>query len=89
MTHIVTVQGYAYDPPAIQIASGERVKWRNLDGTRHSARRDLSPAFDTGLLSKDEESEEIVIEADPGSELEYYCQPHPQMQGKIIVGSAK
>lgn len=85
MVHKVTIKNYAFSPPVLQISAGDHVRWQNADGVRHSAKRDDPPVFDTGLLSLNEESEEVAIEAEPGSELEYYCEPHPHMRGRIVI----
>lgn len=83
MLHIVTIQNFSFSPPELEISLGDCVKWRNTDGVRHSAKRDKSPLFDTGLLSRNVESDEINF--DDAGELDYYCEPHPSMHGKIIV----
>lgn len=87
MVHIVTIQNHKYSPSPLTIQSGDSVQWANNDGIRHSARRDGSPVFNTGLISKGKESPEILVEAAPGSELEYYCEPHPHMRGTIIIAA--
>ena len=86
MTHTIEIRNHSYTPQELKVVVGDAVKWVNRDGTRHSATRDSAPKFDTGLLAKDQESLPIsFLEASPVEGYEYYCNPHPDMLGKIIV----
>jgi plastocyanin len=85
MHHTVTIRDYTFVPSPLQIASGDTVSWLNQDAMRHSARRDEDPAFDTGLLRQNQESAAVRFTQDSGTELEYYCEPHPGMRGLIQI----
>jgi plastocyanin len=85
MLHTIEIATFAFDPAEIEISSGDTIKWINRDGTRHSAKRTIAPAFDTGLLSRDEQSEGVTIEASAGETLKYFCDPHPHMIGTLKV----
>lgn len=85
MLHIVEIKNHAFLPPALTIKMGDTVQWRNSDGVKHSARHDSPPAFNTGLLSRGEESGIVTFNEAIESEITYYCEPHPHMRGKIIM----
>ncbi|MCI0564468.1 MAG: plastocyanin/azurin family copper-binding protein [Nitrososphaera sp.] len=85
MLHTVTIKDFAFSPQALTIKIGDSVKWRNADGTKHSARHASAPIFDTGLLSPGEESKIITFDEAVDSGISYHCEPHPHMQGTITV----
>jgi len=85
-TYLVEIIQFAYKPPSLVIEAGDKVKWINRDSTRHTATRPQAPTFDTGLLSKDQESAEIVFpQASDSNGFVYICTPHPFMTAKIVV----
>ena len=87
----VPIQGRTYGAP-ITIEVGDSVVWVNNDETPHTATRDpeddkyIDQVFDTGFIQKDKKSDPIVFlkESGPGG-LEYVCDIHDSMKGKIVV----
>ncbi len=83
--HVVTIRDFKFHPAEIEIQVGDSVTWVNKDNAPHTATRTDDPAFDTGLLRKDEERTIEFSEASSGSGFEYFCVPHPFMVGKVRV----
>lgn len=85
MQHTVTIANHAFSPPVLKIKSGDILMWHNNDGVRHSARSDGNIPFDTGLISKDQDSSLVTLTGTVGTQIDYYCEPHPHMQAKIVI----
>jgi plastocyanin len=89
-TQTVEIRGSRYVPETVTIRVGESVKWVNRDDIklRHSATRTLDPKFDTGSLTKDDESEPITftLESD-ATGWQYGCTTpgHRDMKGFVVV----
>lgn len=75
-----------YVPPAVQVAAGGSVTWRNDDVAFHTVTSGEygSPdgAFDSGHLDPGEEFAVTFAEA---GEVGYHCTLHPWMVGRVIV----
>jgi plastocyanin len=86
MNHEVVIENHSFNPPAITIAAGDSVTWQNRDTVRHTATRTEEPQFDTGFISPGVASSPIEFST-PTEErgIDYFCRPHPFMQGTIIV----
>ncbi|MDQ3836893.1 MAG: multicopper oxidase domain-containing protein, partial [Thermoproteota archaeon] len=84
--------GVFYDPSPATIKQGSSIRWTNNDSIPHTATAgSLDNAqvatgadFDTGILGPGQSSEEITINADPGT-YDYYCTLHPFMKGQLTV----
>jgi plastocyanin len=88
--HTVEISGYAYHPEKLQIKVGDKVKWVNRDTVRHTATRTDAPAFDTGLLSKNQESAEVAFDtASDDNGFAYLCTPHPKDMRAVVVVQAR
>ncbi len=81
--HTVTIQNSAFNPASLTIAAGERVQWKNLDATVHTATSDNGNAINTGSLSLDGTSNAVTFTG-TGS-FAYHCQFHGTMHGTITV----
>ncbi len=77
----VLIEGFAYKPAEISIAAGSTITWQNKDSVIHTV-TDRGNSFDSGNLARDETYSHTFEEK---GAFEYYCIPHPYMQGKIIV----
>lgn len=73
----------------IQLGIDNHVVWKNIDETAHTVTPDhraedsYSGAFgSSGVVLAGEEYEFLFTEE---HEIEYHCEPHPWMTGKIIV----
>lgn len=75
-----------YIPPAVQVAAGGAVTWRNDDVAFHTVTSGEygSPdgAFDSGHMDPGEEFSVSFAEA---GEVEYHCTLHPWMVGRVVV----
>ncbi len=78
----VAIQGYAFQPVEIDVAPGATVTWTNRDAVAHtvSAR---GGEWGSGLLPQGQQFSHTFTE--PGT-YDYFCQPHPWMVGRIVVG---
>jgi plastocyanin len=76
----VAIQGFAFDPPDLQVEAGTEVTWTNDDPTPHTVTAD-SGEFDSGTLDP---GATFTVAVD-GS-VTYFCEIHPTMQGTITVG---
>ena len=89
-TQTVEIRGSRYVPATVTIKVGESVKWVNRDDIklRHSATRPTDPKFDTGSLTKDDESDPITftLESD-ATGWAYACTTpgHHDMRGYVVV----
>jgi plastocyanin len=77
----VTIRNFAFDPPTVQIRTGQAVEWTNEDPVAHTATAD-DKTFDSGNLNTDQ-SFGYVFDT-PGT-FPYICIYHPYMKGTIEV----
>lgn len=77
----VNIENFDYSPREIRIKRGESVVWTNKDSVEHTVtfRGGLG---NSSLLTSEENYSMIFTET---GEYNYYCSPHPNMHGKIIV----
>ena len=73
----------------LQLSIDNHVIWKNIDDTPHTVTPDhrhedsYSGSFgSTGVIMPGEEYEFLFTEP---QEVDYHCEPHPWMQGKVIV----
>lgn len=86
MIHTIEIRHHAFAPSSVTISIGDQVQWSNFDATRHSARHDVDPVFDTGLISSNTTTAPVTFtKVTPAAGIIYYCEPHPHMTGVIIV----
>ena len=83
----------AYTPNPVEVVVGDTVTWINDDSTAHTVTSGTSESGPTGMFGGSDESPEL-LEPDGGSqsftfeeagEFPYYCIPHPNMVGEVIV----
>ncbi|MSP92584.1 MAG: hypothetical protein EXR79_12415 [Myxococcales bacterium] len=88
--HVVTTNGFAFDPPELQVAVGDTVKFtpkatHNVievteAGYTGGTFEAVANGFATGF------AETKVYKADKAGTLFYMCKPHaPSMKGKVII----
>jgi plastocyanin len=77
----INIQNFAFSPKTIIIQKGTNVVWTNFDSIGHTATSD-DGLFNSGILSEGE-SWNYTFEEE-GS-YGYYCIPHPNMKGTIVV----
>eukprot|EP00244_Chara_vulgaris_P007194 TRINITY_DN269_c0_g1_i2.p2 TRINITY_DN269_c0_g1~~TRINITY_DN269_c0_g1_i2.p2 ORF type:complete len:169 (-),score=39.68 TRINITY_DN269_c0_g1_i2:45-551(-) len=78
-----------FDPPAVTVAPGEKITFRNIGGFPHNIVFDEGPG-DVDKLSHEDlfnaANEEYSITLTEKGDYEYYCEPHSGvMRGKITV----
>jgi plastocyanin len=77
--HAVTIKGFAFMPASLEVAVGDTVVFTNEDGAPHTA---TGGGFDTGTL-KSGETGTVTISA--AGEIDYKCNFHSSMKGKITA----
>lgn len=77
----VTIQGFAFDPPATAVPMGTEVTWTNADPTAHTVTAD-DGSFDSGPLDQGGTFSMTFNEA---GEVAYACAIHPTMKGTVTV----
>jgi plastocyanin len=80
--HVVEIQGMAFHPQVLEVATGDTVVWINRDIVPHTATSNRKSGWDTGPLSQGKTGEYVARREgkDP-----YICQLHPTMAGTLIV----
>jgi len=77
----VAVEGFAFKPAEITVPVGTTVIWYNNDSVIHTVTaRDGS--FDSDSLS---EGDMFSYTFEERGTFEYYCIPHPYMEGQVVV----
>jgi plastocyanin len=77
----VEIVDFAYDPDPVQVETGGKVIWQNMDSAPHTATAD-DGSFDTGTLEEGKLKSESFKE--PGN-YTYFCEIHPTMHGTVEV----
>jgi plastocyanin len=77
----ISIIDFAFNPSEVSVEKGTTVIWTNMDAIPHSVTGDF---FSSGTLNSDES---FTYTFDEDGTYEYHCSFHPQMKGKIIVGS--
>jgi plastocyanin/sugar lactone lactonase YvrE len=72
---------WGFEPKSMTVQVGQAIKFTNTGKIAHTATQSQG-AFDTGFL-KNNESATLTFDT-PGT-FAYFCQPHPWMQGTIVV----
>ena len=74
-------QQWGFDPKTQTVQVGQAIKFTNSGKIAHTATQSQG-AFDTGFL-KNGESATLTFDT-PGT-FTFFCQPHPWMQGTVVV----
>ncbi len=77
----VTIQGFAFNPNTVTVASGTTVRWTQKDSAAHTVTSDKG-AFDSGNLSQGKTFSFKFSQ--PGTHA-YHCSIHPNMKGTVNV----
>lgn len=78
---VVTIQGFAFDPPTIAVPADAEVTWLNADPTNHTVTAE-DGSFDSGPIEGGGTFSTTL--AEPG-EITYFCAIHPTMRGTVTV----
>ena len=77
----VEIVDFAYNPDPVQVETGGKVIWQNMDAAPHTATAD-DGSFDTGTLEEGKIKSETFKQ--PGT-YTYFCEIHPTMHGTVEV----
>ena len=80
----VTISDFKFTPSTVTVNEGDTVTWTNDGPTVHTATAE-DGSFDTGILRKGESGSATFTQA---GTINYICQPHPNMKGKVVVQAA-
>jgi hypothetical protein len=78
---LVSISGFSFQPPTLEIGAGATVRWENQDPTAHTV-TSSDGAFDSGRLSSGDSFE---FTFDAAGTYDYICAIHPTMQGTVVV----
>ena len=78
--HIIEIKQMQFVPAEIRVKKGDEVRWINKDITNHDVTEQSSKAWASSPLATGESWTLVATET-----VEYYCNLHMVMKGKIIV----
>ncbi len=78
---LVTIKGFAYDPPVLTVKVGDSVTFVNEDSAPHTATA-TNGAFDTGNLRRNAQS---TLTFTTAGVYDYFCVIHPNMRAQLVV----
>jgi plastocyanin len=76
---VVTIKGFAFRPPRLEVVEGTTVTWTNADPSPHTVTA-KDGSFDSGTL---EPGDAFTSELG-SSPVTYVCQIHPEMRGELV-----
>jgi plastocyanin len=71
----------SFSPNPIEVKVGETVTWINDDSGRHTL-TSKDGVFDSGMMGK---GQSFSFTFDKAGEYQYFCEPHPNMVGTVVV----
>ena len=71
----------SFNPSPVEVRVGETVTWINDDSGRHTV-TSKDGVFDSGMVGKEQSSS---FTFDKAGEYPYFCEPHPNMVGTVVV----
>ena len=77
----VEIADFAYNPDPVQVETGGKVIWQNMDSAPHTATAG-DGSFDTGTLEEGKLKSETFKKAGTYT---YFCEIHPTMHGTVEV----
>ncbi len=77
----VTIQNFAFSPPALRAAAGEEITVKNADGVVHTLTAE-DRSFSTGTLDP---SATATVKPPRAGTFAYFCEIHQYMKGQITV----
>ena len=76
----ISISGFAFSPPILEVSPGETVTWINNDGAPH--RIALKNGADSDILLPTKSYSSTFEQV---GNYDYFCSMHPYMTGKIVV----
>lgn len=80
----VTIENFAYVPPALTVAAGATVTWTNSDNAQHTVTADDGASFDSNILGQ---GGTFQFTAPTPGTYAYHCAVHPFMKATLTVTS--
>jgi plastocyanin len=71
----------SFSPNPVEVKVGETVTWINEDSGRHTV-TSKDGVFDSGMMGK---GQSFSFTFDKAGEYQYFCEPHPNMVGTVVV----
>jgi plastocyanin len=71
----------SFSPNPVEVKVGETVTWINDDSGRHTV-TSKDGVFDSGMMGK---GQSFSFTFDKAGEYPYFCSPHPNMVGTVVV----
>jgi plastocyanin len=71
----------SFSPNPVEVKVGETVTWINDDSGRHTV-TSKDGVFDSGMMGK---GQSFSFTFDKAGEYPYFCEPHPNMVGTVVV----
>jgi len=71
----------SFSPNPAEVKVGETVTWINDDSGRHTV-TSQDGVFDSGMMGK---GQSFSFAFDKAGEYPYFCEPHPNMVGTVVV----
>jgi plastocyanin len=71
----------SFSPNPVEVKVGETVTWINDDSGRHTV-TSKDGVFDSGMMGK---GQSFSFTFDKAGEYQYFCEPHPNMVGTVVV----
>jgi plastocyanin len=78
--HAVTIRGMSFDPPALTVTAGDKVRFENEDIVAHTAT--AAGRFDSGPIAP---QASWVVTIGKKGDVAYACTLHPMMTGSITA----
>jgi len=78
----VTIEGFDFKPPAIEVAAGSKVMFTNEDSAVHTATSEEENLFDSDDV---EQGKTRAVTFDEPGTFAYYCVYHATMKGEVVV----
>ncbi|MEN9404230.1 MAG: hypothetical protein RL091_2933 [Verrucomicrobiota bacterium] len=82
--HVVRIESMKFTPSVISVRPGDTVEFLNTDLVPHTVTERSARTFDSGMISPKETWK--FVAGEEGTFL-YRCIYHPDMMGRIIVGT--
>jgi plastocyanin len=79
VVHVI-MKDMKFDPPAVEVKSGDVVEWKNEDITPHTATS--VPLFDSGSIDSEKSWRHTFTDA---GNFPYSCTFHPEMKATVTV----
>jgi nitrite reductase (NO-forming) len=81
---IVVIRGFAYEPAQLAVAPGTRIVWINCEpeGTPGHTTTAGDGSWDSPTLLR---GDVFSVDAPAPGAHDYFCRPHPFIQGRIVV----